>query len=182
MATKRSRFDDRVFTISDLAAEAAKRVPKPIEEYINSGAGDMETLHDNQEAFRRYKLRPRVLRNVADVDTSTSILGCKAAFPLGWSPSAAHGLSHKDAELATSRAAAKNGIPMILSSWSNTRLEDVIAAGRGNAYAMQVTLLKDKDVTLQMIRRAEREAIAISERRLLVADVDLQTPDTRHFS
>lgn len=109
-----------------------------------SGAGDTETLHDIQEAFRQYKLGPRVLRNAADFNTSTSILGCKATFPVGRSPSAAHGLSHKDAELATSRAAAKNNIPMILTSWSNTRLEDFIAAGGGNAYAMQVTLLRTR--------------------------------------
>lgn len=62
---------------------------------------------------------------------------------------------HKDAELATSRAAAKNGIPLVLSSWSNTSLEDVVAQGHENAYAMQVTFLKDRSVTERMIRRAE---------------------------
>ena len=122
----------------------------------------METLRENEQAFSRYKLRPRVLRNVADVDTSAEVFGVKSKFPLGFAPAAAHGMVHKDAELATSRAAAKNGIPMVLSSWSNTSLEDVVAQGQGNAYAMQVTFLKDRSVTERMIRRAEGELATTS--------------------
>lgn len=66
-----------------------------------------------------------------------------------------HKLAHPDGEIATSRAAAKNGIAMGLSSWSTCSIEDVTAEGKGNPYASQVTLLKDRDVALKMLRRAE---------------------------
>ncbi|KAF2720111.1 FMN-dependent dehydrogenase [Polychaeton citri CBS 116435] len=156
MANRKTRRDQHVFTISDLAIQAEKRIPKMTSEYLNSGAGDMLTLRDNEASFDRFKLRPRVLRNVANVDTSTTIFGQKISLPLGFAPSAAHKLAHPDGELATSRAAAKNGIPMCLSSWATTSLEDVKQAGGSNPYAMQITFLRDRKVTLNAIQRAEK--------------------------
>ena len=66
-----------------------------------------------------------------------------------------HKLAHPDGEVATSRAAAKNGIAMGLSAWSTSTMEDVIAEGKGNPYAFQVTLLKDRIIALKMLKRAE---------------------------
>ena len=66
-----------------------------------------------------------------------------------------HRLAHPDGEVATSRAAAKNGIAMSLSAWSTSSMEDVIAEGKGNPYAFQVTLLKDRNIALKMLKRAE---------------------------
>jgi (S)-2-hydroxy-acid oxidase len=66
-----------------------------------------------------------------------------------------HKLAHPDGEVATSRAAAKNGISMGLSAWSTSSMEDVIAEGKGNPYAFQVTLLKDRSIALKMLKRAE---------------------------
>lgn len=77
--------------------------------------------------------------------------------PLGFSPTAAHKLATSAGEIATSRAAAKHGIPMCLSTWSTTPLEDVIAQGAGNPYAMQVSFFADLAVTQRIIRRAESE-------------------------
>lgn len=75
--------------------------------------------------------------------------------PLGFSPSAMHRLAHPDGELATSRAAARYGLAMGLSSYSTESLEDVIAQGRSNPYAMQICVLRDRQVIEQLIRRAE---------------------------
>jgi len=66
-----------------------------------------------------------------------------------------HKLAHPDGEVATSRAAAKNGIAMGLSAWSTSTMEDVITEGKGNPYAFQVTLLKDRSIALKMLKRAE---------------------------
>jgi (S)-2-hydroxy-acid oxidase len=66
-----------------------------------------------------------------------------------------HKLAHPDGEVATSRAAAKNSIAIGLSAWSTSSMEDVIAEGKGNPYAFQVTLLKDRDIALKMLKRAE---------------------------
>lgn len=66
-------------------------------------------------------------------------------------------LAHKEGEVATSKAAAANGILMGLSNYSTIALEDVIAQGKGNPYAMQMSLLKNKDAMARMIKRAEGE-------------------------
>lgn len=112
-------------------------------------------LRENVTAYDRYKIRPRILRNVSNVDTSAEIFGRKITFPCGFSPSAMHCLAHKDGEVATSRAAAKMKIPMALSSYSTTSLEDVIAQGTGNPYMMQMCIVKDRNITLQLLKRAE---------------------------
>lgn len=106
-------------------------------------------------AYDRYKIRPRILRNVSNVDTSAKIFDKKIAFPCGFSPSAMHCLAHRDGELATSRAAAKAGIPMALSSYATTSLEDVIMQGTGNPYMMQMCIVKDRNITMQLLKRAE---------------------------
>jgi (S)-2-hydroxy-acid oxidase len=77
------------------------------------------------------------------------------SLPIGFSPSAMDRLAHSDGEVGTSRAAAKTGIPMCLSSYSTTALEEVVAESRGNPYMMQMCIVKDRDITLQLIRRAE---------------------------
>ncbi|KAF1925600.1 uncharacterized protein M421DRAFT_240330 [Didymella exigua CBS 183.55] len=66
-----------------------------------------------------------------------------------------HCLAHKDGELATSRAAANAGILMVLSPYATTSLEDVIAQGTGNPYMMQMCIVKDRNITMQLLRRAE---------------------------
>lgn len=116
---------------------------------------DPSRLRENVTAYDRYKIRPRILRNVSKVDTSAEIFGKKITFPCGFSPSAMHCLAHKDGELATSRAAAKTGIPMALSSYATTSLEGVIAQGTGNPYIMQMCIVKDRKITMQLLNRAE---------------------------
>jgi (S)-2-hydroxy-acid oxidase len=64
-------------------------------------------------------------------------------------------LAHPDGELATSRAAAKFGLAMGLSSYSNYPLEEVAAQGTGNPYVMQMCVLRDRSITLQLLERAE---------------------------
>ena len=76
-----------------------------------------------------------------------------------------HRLAHPEGELATSRAAASQGICMGLSSYSTTSLEEVAAQGTGNPYFVQVCVLKDRRTTLQLLKRAEKagyKAVAVS--------------------
>ncbi|PTU18413.1 hypothetical protein P175DRAFT_0504336 [Aspergillus ochraceoroseus IBT 24754] len=156
MANRAERLDPSVLTIQDLAKAAEARIPAIVRDYFNEGAGDLVTLKDNSAAFDRYKLRPRVLRDVDNVDTSTTIFGTSVAFPLGFAPAAAHRMAHPEGEMATSRAAAKQNIPMCLSSWATTSLEDVISQAGQNPYAMQITFLRDNSITKGIIARAEK--------------------------
>ncbi|KAL2035155.1 hypothetical protein VTO58DRAFT_101072 [Aureobasidium pullulans] len=103
-------LDPHVLTIADLKEAACHDMPKMYRDYYNEGAMDLITLKDNEAAFNRYKIRPRVMINVAKIDLETNIFGIKTSAPFGFSPAAMHGLAHPDGELATSRAAAKANI------------------------------------------------------------------------
>lgn len=116
---------------------------------------DLITLRDNEAAYDRYKIRPRVLVNVDHIDMTGEIFGCKTGLPLGFSPTAMHRLAHEDGELATSRAAAKFGLSMGLSSYATESLENVAEQGSGNPYFMQLSMLRDRQTTIQMLQRAE---------------------------
>jgi (S)-2-hydroxy-acid oxidase len=96
------------------------------------------------------------------------------AFPLGFSPAAAHRIAHQDGELATSRAAAANSIPMCLSSWSTKSLEAVREAGGKNPYAMQISFLRNPEFTKSIIKRAEAAGY-----KALFVNVDLPTIGNR---
>lgn len=68
-----------------------------------------------------------------------------------------HKLAHPDGELATSRAASSMKVPMALSSYATTSLEAVKAEGADNPYMIQMCIVKDRNITMQLLRRAERE-------------------------
>ncbi|KAJ6108434.1 hypothetical protein N7523_009757 [Penicillium sp. IBT 18751x] len=145
-----------VCCIADLKELGSKRLSPMVRDYYNEGAMDLITLHENETAFDRYKIRPRILVNVEKIDTSTEVLDTKVNLPFGFSPAASHKLAHPDGELATSRAAAKFGICMGLSSYATYPLEEVVAQGLGNPYFMQMCVLKDRSITLQLLDRAEK--------------------------
>ena len=83
----------------------------------------------------------------------------KISFHLGFAPASAHKIAHLDGEVATSRAAAKNLIPMCLSTWPTSTLEDVVGQSTGNHYAMQVSFFRDNEITLRIIKRAESKSL-----------------------
>ncbi|THY05243.1 FMN-dependent dehydrogenase [Aureobasidium pullulans] len=148
-------LDPHVLTIADLKEAACHDMPKMYRDYYNEGAMDLITLKDNEAAFNRYKIRPRVMINVAKIDLETEIFDIKTSAPFGFSPAAMHGLAHPDGELATSRAAAKVNVCMGLSAFATKALEDVIAQGTGNPYFMHISMIKDKVACANTIKRAE---------------------------
>jgi (S)-2-hydroxy-acid oxidase len=100
-------------------------------------------------------IRPRVLRNLSTIDTSTTIVGCKVKFPFGFSPTAMQTLAHPDGEEGTSKACANFNTLMGLSNYATKNLEQVIAHSKGNPYVMQMSLLKNKAAMIQVIKRAD---------------------------
>src|SRR6188474_2781 len=116
---------NRVLNLADFQALAEARMDRPAFDYIAGGAGDELTLADNIAAWRRWRLRPRVLVDVAAIDTSTTWLGTKVAFPVGVAPMAFQHFAHPDAELAMGRAAANAGVVMCLSTLSSRTIEEV---------------------------------------------------------
>ncbi|RYP75649.1 hypothetical protein DL769_003779 [Monosporascus sp. CRB-8-3] len=150
------RSQPQIFCIKDLKEAASKKMTKMYRDYYNGGAMDNITLA-HESAFDRYLFRPRVLRDVSNIDTSTTIWGATAAFPLGLSPSAMHRLAHEDGEVGTSKACAARHVPMCLSALSNDRLEDVAAQSSDGSipYAIQVSPFEDRRITANLLARAQ---------------------------
>lgn len=139
----------------------AKEVLSPMAYgYYASGAADQSTLRDNEDSFRNWRLRPRVLVDVTTVDLSLpNLCGTSLSSPLLIAPMAFQGLADKAAELATARAAASAGIGFCLSTCSNVPLEDVAAAFGPSPRAplfYQVYVMKDRSITEALVKRAHK--------------------------
>ena len=122
--------------------------------YLASGAEDEGTLEENRRAFRRIRFVPRVLRDVSDVDLSTTVLGREVPFPVLLAPAGFQGLFHPDAELATARAAEETGALMVVSTLSSRPMEEVAEAG-GRRRWFQLYAYRDREITATLVRRAE---------------------------
>ena len=83
-------------------------------------------------------IKPRVLVDVSKLDTRVTLFGQEHAFPILLAPTAAQKLTHAEGDLATARGAGAAGTPMVLSSFSNTSLEDV----GGGKEAVMVSALR----------------------------------------
>ena len=120
--------------------------------YVAGGAGQERTIRRNRESLDRLLLVPRVLRNVRDVSSETTILGTPMEIPLLLAPSAVQRLAHPDGELATARAARDAKITMILSMNASTRVEEV--AAEGVSFWMQLYCSEDRRHMAELIDRA----------------------------
>ena len=123
-------------------------------EYFRGGAGDETTLRENRMALERWKLQPRVLVDVASVDTSTTVLGAPVAAPILVAPVALQKLAHPEGEAATARAAAAEGSIMILSTSATLRPGAVADAAPGASQWFQVYVFRDRAVTQALIDEA----------------------------
>jgi 4-hydroxymandelate oxidase len=140
-------------SLEDFEALARQRLPKMAFDYYASGADDELTLHDNVAAFDRIALRYRVLVDVSRRELATKVLGHPVSMPVLIAPTAFHGLGCADAELATVRAAGAAGTVMVLSTLSNTNVEDVVAAASGPVW-FQLYIYRDRGATAALVQRA----------------------------
>ncbi len=123
-------------------------------DYIAGGAWDEITLAENEAAWRRFRLRPRVLVDVSAVDTATTLSGSPTAMPVAIAPMAAHVLAHPEAELATARAAAAAGVPFTLSTLSTRSIEEVAAAAPDGTRWFQLYVQASDGHTRSLVDRA----------------------------
>jgi L-lactate dehydrogenase (cytochrome) len=144
----------RVANVDDLRAIARKRLPGGVFDYIDGGAEDESALDRNTRGFRLLEYRPRVLRDMALVDPSTSILGVPAPFPLVLAPTGFTRIAHPEGELAVARAAERAGLPYALSTLATRSIEEVAAVSSGRKW-FQVYVWRDKGLVKEMIGRAE---------------------------
>ncbi|HEY3192543.1 MAG TPA: alpha-hydroxy acid oxidase [Solirubrobacterales bacterium] len=140
--------------MADLERLAFEKLEPGAHGYFAGGAGDERTMRRNAEAFAEWQLRPRVLVDVSDVTTGTSVLGTELEMPILVAPVAFQLLAHPDGEAGMARAAREAGTVLCLSSLTSTRPAEVAEAAPGGRRWMQVYLFKDRGVTRSMVEEA----------------------------
>lgn len=158
-------FNESV-SLLELEALARQVLPQSYFDYYAGGATDELTLRRNSSDFAQIKLRPRMLKDISQIDTSTSALGSTLTSPICIAPTAFHGLAHIEGELATARAAARLDTLMTLSTLSNYALEEVIAVGPHHMW-FQLYVYKDREITRDLVKRARESGY-----KALVVTVD----------
>lgn len=143
-----------IISLAELEARARAVMDPAAFDYIAGGAWDEQSLAEAEAAWRRRRLRPRVLVDVARVDPSTTLAGTPAAAPFAIAPMAAHALAHPEGEVATARAAAAAGIPFTLSTMATTSIEDIAAAAPDGVRWFQLYAQADPGRSRSLVERA----------------------------
>ncbi|MEU7692614.1 lactate 2-monooxygenase [Microbispora hainanensis] len=129
--------------------------------YVAGSAGSGRTERANREALDRWRIVPRMLRDVRERDLSVTVLGRRLPAPLALAPIGVLSIMHPEAERAAARAAAATGVPFVLSSASSTPMEDVAAAMGDGERWFQLYWGKDREVTLSFLARAKAAGFTV---------------------
>ncbi len=158
--------------VADYERLAAERLdPGPLG-YFAGGANDELTLAANVEAYRGWCLRPRVLVDVGDPSTATTVLGQEVSMPLLVAPVAYQRMAHPDGEVAMARAAAAAGTIMCVSTLGTSAFEDVL--GTGASCWFQLYVPRDEGRASELVVSARELGF-----RALVVTVDLPVSGRR---
>ena len=144
--------------ISDLEAVCMRRMGKEGLDYYTSAADDEITLRENRAAFHRVFLKPRVLVNVKQIDTTTAMMGVRVAMPLYLTACALGKLAHPDGECALTRAASAHGVIQMCPTLGSCSIEEMAAARSSPTSPtqwFQLYVNANRNTTLSLIRRAE---------------------------
>jgi lactate 2-monooxygenase len=138
-------------------AKAEKALPPSIWSYVAGGAGDERTQRANAEVFRHWGLIPRMFVGATQRDLSIDLFGLKLPSPLFMAPIGVIALCAQDGhgDLATARAAARTGVPMVMSTLTEDPLEDVAAEFGETPGFFQLYTPTDRDLAASLVQRAE---------------------------
>jgi len=156
----------RVPVDADALEDAARRaLSAEAFAYIAGGAGAERTMRANRDAFSRWQVWPRPLRDVSVRDLSIDFLGVRRPTPLLLAPLGVMEMAHPEADLAVARAAASLGVPYTLSNQASAPMEEVAAAAPGGSRLFQLYWSASDELNASLLRRAEAsgcEAIVVT--------------------
>jgi len=124
--------------------------------YVAGGAGTEETIRANRAAFERWRIVPRMLRDVSVRDTSVEVLGTPLASPFFLSPIGVLEMAHGDADLAVARAAAAEGVPFVFSNQASRPMEETAAVMGDAPRWFQLYWSTSDELVASLVSRAER--------------------------
>ena len=145
--------------IAGLERRAGELLAPGVYDYYAGGSGRERTLRASEQAWQRYWLAPRVLRDVSAVDTGVRLpVGPRPVLrtPVAVAPTGFQGLAHPEGEVATASGAAQAGALMVLSTRSSRKIEEVAAAvaAEGGTWWFQVYVMRDRTLTARLVERA----------------------------
>ena len=143
---------------TSLERAAAEVLPSFVQSYVASGCGDEGTQRANVDAFSRYAIVPRMLVGATERDLSVSLFDMKLPTPLFMCPIGVIGLCSQDfhGDIAVAKASAQTGVPMVASTLTQDRLEDVVPHAGETPGLFQLYTPNDKDLAASLLVRAER--------------------------
>jgi isopentenyl diphosphate isomerase/L-lactate dehydrogenase-like FMN-dependent dehydrogenase len=166
---------ETLLTLDDAERLAEQAITPEAWSYIVGGAGDERTLRWNREAFSRFRLRPRVLVDVSNVSTETTVLGTRVSMPVLVAPMAFHQIAHEEGELATAKGAAAAGTLMCVSTVATATPADIAAAAPDAPRWLQIYVFQDRGVSDEVIAQAREVGFSA-----LVLTADLPVYGIRH--
>jgi 4-hydroxymandelate oxidase len=155
---------DQFLALPDFEPVAKQVLPHPVYEYIASGAGNEITLVDNERAYDRVRLWPRVLNDVRSADISISLFGKAFSSPILLAPAAYQGAMHPLGELATVRGAGRAGAPFVVSTNTTVAIEELMKEATAPLW-FQLYTQNDRPVTADLIQEVEAagcEAVCVT--------------------
>lgn len=153
---------DALASVAAFEEAARERLSAMAYAYYAGGAGDEVTLSRNCAAWSEIRIWHRVLVDVSRRSTGATLLGREMSAPLLVAPTALHRMACPDGELATVRAAGSVGVPMVVSSLSTTRLEEICAAATGPVL-FQLYIGQDRAFVRELAQRAVAAGCAAIE-------------------
>lgn len=158
----------------DYREAARRRLPRFLFDYVDGGAFGEETMAANRADLADIKLRQRVLRDISALSLETTLFGERMAMPLLLAPIGLGGMMRRRGELQVARAAARAGIPYILSTVSVCSVSEVVEHV-GQPVWFQLYVLKDRGFMRHALERAQ--AMGVTK---LVFTVDMPLPGARY--
>ncbi|SFB00583.1 (S)-mandelate dehydrogenase [Collimonas sp. OK607] len=138
--------------VADFRALARKRLPRMVFDYLEGGAEDERGLQHNRQVFDDVRFQPRRLVDISERDIRTTIFGKPLSAPIIIAPTGLNGVLWHEGDLALARAAARFGIPFILSTASTASIEAVAGAASGELW-FQLYVVHRK-LAEQLVKRA----------------------------
>lgn len=144
----------QIHTIADLRALARRRVPRAVFDFVDGGAEAEVSMARNHAAWRDVRFHPQILRDVGEVTLSRSLLGARANLPIVLAPTGFTRMMHHEGERAAARAAARAGIPYVLSTVGTTSVEDLVEASPAGRKWFQLYPRRDREISEALVARA----------------------------
>jgi lactate 2-monooxygenase len=143
-------------TYDELEAAAREKLSAGAYGYVAGGAGNESTVRANRDAFERWRIVPRMMRDIGVRDLTTEVLGTAMPAPVMLAPVGVQSIIHPEGEVAAARAAAELGVPMVLSTAASNTIEDVADALGDTPRWFQLYWPNDPELAASFMDRAEK--------------------------